>query len=223
MRMRKKKHLKERLEKVSEFIIDIKKDIPNVKEAVKNKAYIHVEDLFGEGKSVNIEMGCGKGGFIRDLALLNPDRAYFAVEMIENIMLLAVETVKKAEVKNVRFINVGAEYIERYFKDESVDEIYLNFSPPYPPKGYEGRRLTNPARIESYRKILKKGGTVYQKTDDADFFEYSRQNFLDAGFNVTDLSDSPEEDLPLPIKIKSEYENKFIDKGISIKKLKAEK
>ena len=74
MRIRKKKHLSERLGGVSDMVIVPPRDILNVKEAVLNKVYFDYAEIFGNDNPVELEVGCGKGGFIIKKALENMDR-----------------------------------------------------------------------------------------------------------------------------------------------------
>ncbi|MBQ8426289.1 MAG: tRNA (guanosine(46)-N7)-methyltransferase TrmB, partial [Clostridia bacterium] len=188
MRIRRKKHLEERLSEVNEYLITPERDIVNVKQAVLDKRYLDYERLFNNDNPVELEIGCGKGGFICQKAMLNPNANFIAVELLENIIVMACENAKKHNLKNVKFLNSGAEYLPRYIPDESIKNIYLNFSPPYPQKSYENRRLTCNRHISAYKNFLITGGTVYQKTDDKGLFEYSMEKFIEPGFNVLDLT-----------------------------------
>jgi len=221
MRMRRKKHLEERLENTKDFIVQTDKKFTNVLEAVKDKRYIDFESTFGNSNPVELEVGCGKGKFITELAVKNKGVNYLAVELIQNIIVLAMENAKRAEVKNLKFMNTGAEYLPRYIKDESIDKIYLNFSPPFPQKTHENRRLTNDRNVLNYKSFLKEGGSIIQKTDDKDFFDFSFEVFKRNGFLVEDISslinDGKIEN------VMTEYEGKFRSLGVPIYALRAKK
>lgn len=214
MRIRRKKHLDERLDEIKEYLIVPKRDILNVNEAIKNKCYFEFNELFGNNNPIELEVGCGKGGFIVEKAKQNPTVNYVAVELLENIIVMACENAVKQNVSNVRFINSGAEYLARYIRDESISNVYLNFSPPYPGKGYEARRLSSDRFCTAYKGFLKSGGAVYQKTDDKEFFEYSLSKFIEHGFNVKDVTE--ELNKGLIDNIQTEYEKKFRAQGMPI-------
>ena len=221
MRIRRKKHLKERLEKVKEYVIIPERDIVNVKEAVKDKRYFDYQSMFGNQNSVEIEIGCGKGGFIVEMAKQKPNVNFIAVELLDNIIVMACELAQSKNLTNVKFFNSGAEYLPRYIPDKSIDKLYLNFSPPYPSDAYENRRLTCDPRIECYKAFLKENGSIYQKTDDKGFFEYSFNQFLKHGFIVEDVSDKV--DSGELENVQTEYEKKFRAQGMPIYALKATK
>lgn len=218
MRIKKKKHLKERLANASEYLIVAERDISNVIEAIKDKRYIDIDKVFSNENEVCLEIGCGKGGFVTEMAQLNKDKNFLAVEMLENIIVMAIENAKNKSLNNVRFINTGAEYLTRYIKDHTISTIYLNFSPPYPPKSYENRRLTNDRFISTYKQMLKEDGVIYQKTDDKDFFEYSKEKFIANGFKVEVLNADVQHDF---VNVKTEYEKKFESIGLPIYRLVA--
>ena len=218
MRMRKKKHLRERLDKINSYFLVIERDVSNVKKAIEDKKIIDLESAFGNNNPVEIDIGCGKGAFVTALSKNHKDVNYIAVEMMENIILLAGEKAEKEKLTNLKYINTGAEYLPRYLKEKSISKIYLNFSPPYPQKSYSNRRLTNMRYLEVYSKLLTDDGVIYQKTDDKSFFDYSVDNYIKCGYFVEILtSDSADE----YVKIITEYENKFIKLGMPIYALKA--
>ncbi len=219
MRIRRKKHLKERLEGVKDFVIVPEMDIKNVKEAILDKRYFNYKEIFGNDNVVELEVGCGKGGFIIEKAKRNPNINFLAVELLENIVVMAAENAKKQGLTNVRFVNSGAEYLPRYIKENSINNIYLNFSPPYPQDGYENRRLTADAKIEGYKEFLVDGGCVYQKTDDKGLFDYSYAQLVKYNFDVTDLTQELEKGLI--DNIQTEYESKFRAQSMPIYALKA--
>ncbi len=217
MRMRKKKHLDERVENNSFMYLCIDKNFTNLNEALKNKVLIDYKSVFNNDNPIELEIGCGKGKFITEKAELNSNVNYIGVELIGNVLISAVELATKKGLQNVRFMNTAAQYLPRYLKENSVDKIYLNFSPPYHGNSYENRRLTNPVFIKEYSYLLKENGIIYQKTDDLEFFNYSFQSLINNGYEVIDISDV----LGDINNIRTEYEINFINKGYKIYGLKA--
>ncbi len=221
MRIRRKKNLEERLDTASEYLFRADTEILDARAAREKKAYIDFEKLFNNANPVEMEIGCGKGGFIIELAKQNPDKNFLAVELLDNIIVMAAENAATAGVKNLKFFTCGADYLARYVKEESIERLYLNFSPPYNGKRYENRRLTKSELIEDYKSFLKVGGEVLQKTDDKEFFDYSFSQFVKFGFDTEEISkklDSGEIE-----NVQSEYERKFRSSGFPIYALSAVK
>ncbi len=220
MRMRRKRYLDERLEACSAYIVSTEGEKLNALEAIRDTAYIDYEKLFGNGNKVVLEIGCGKGGFICECARRHPEINYIGVERTRNVIVTACEKAMQGNLPNVKFIPTCAAYLPRYIPPESISRIYLNFSNPLPQKSSEKQRLTHPRHLGMYKGFLANGGSIYQKTDDKDFFEYSLKQFSDCGFivkNVTyDLHNSGETD-----NIITEHEYKFSKMGLPIYKLEA--
>ena len=146
---------------------------------------------------------------------------YIAVELLNNIIVMACERCKEYKVNNLRFFNCGAEYLPRYIKDGSIKGIYLNFSPPFPGKRYENRRLTCDRLMEFYVKMLSDNGFIEFKTDDKEFFDYSYSQMQNFGLKVVDLSDKLKNGKVTSVE--TEYEIKFKQNDMPIYYFRADK
>lgn len=215
MRIKKKKNLDKRLKEVENYLIKPSKNILNVKEAVLVKDYFDLEEIFGNSNELSLDIGCGKGSFAVNFGETFSSENIVGVEKMQNIILSGCELLKERDLQNVKFLNSGAEYLPRYFKENSIKNIFLNFSPPFPQKSYENRRLTNPEFLKVYKYLLKKEGKLYLKTDDADFFDYSVEMLGKNGFAVK-IENAEQLNVP-----KTEYERKFLALGMKIYALSA--
>ena len=220
MRMRKKKHLEERLEQCSDYIFFMDRENRNFQTSVLKKEYIDIKSIFGNNNPVHLEIGCGKGGFACEIARQNPDINFLAVEKASNVIVTAAENAKKAKLKNLYFMRGGAEYLSCYIPDKSIDRIYLNFSCPFPKKKYASHRLTHHNFLKIYKSLLNDKAEIWQKTDNAHFFEFSIEELSQHGFalkNVTfDLHNSDFDG-----NIMTEYEKRFSNEGFPIYRLEA--
>ncbi len=221
MRMRRMKNLDECIDSFGDYFIRV--DYGNQNSSIVEEKDIHYfdyEKLFGNSNPVELEIGCGKGQFITELAKRTPDINYFAVEKNPSVLAMAARKALDEGVKNVRFMCCSAEYLERYFQPKSIGRLYLNFSCPFPKGTYRNRRLTYPKFLEIYKKILTDDAEIHQKTDNMHFFEFSIEQFSQNGFglkNVTlDLHHSGFEG-----NIVTEYEQRFLDLGQPIYRLEA--
>ncbi len=219
MRMRRKKHLDEKLAELAPFMIPVRIDRLNYHTAVLEKDYIDPSALFGRSAPLYMEIGCGKGRFAAELASREPDIDIIAVERSANVIADACFLARDRGLKNLLFMNTGAEYLAKFIPGGALSRIYLNFSCPYPKTGYEKRRLTAPFFIESYRTMLAPGAELHLKTDSADFFSYSIEQLLNGGFTIKEtIFDLHAYDTD---NIETEYEERFAAKGLPIYKLTA--
>lgn len=205
MRMRTRNHLDERIAECKEITLD---------------SFDDAAQSFAGSHPLHIEIGCGKGRFITKTALLNPDIRYIAVEKVSNVIVLAMEKAMAAELKNLRFMRGNFQTLAESFPDKSVDRIYLNFSDPWPKKGYAKRRLTHGGFLEIYKRILKDDGEICFKTDNRELFDFSLESFPENGFGLSevtfDLHNSGFEG-----NIMTEYEERFSSEGYPICRLVA--
>ena len=219
MRMRRKKHLEERLENCAEKIIFMDREDRNyqVKDTVN---LIDYKELFGNDNPVVLEIGCGKGQFAREIARRNPDKNFLAVEKSSNVIVDAAEKAMAEELPNLYFMRGGAEYLDCYIPEHSVERIYLNFCCPFPKKSYASHRLTHRNFLAIYDKLLIEHGEIHQKTDNRNFFEFSLEEFSRCGYTLKnislDLHNSDFED-----NIVTEYEKRFSEQGFPIYRLEA--
>ena len=226
MRMRKKRNFEARMEACGDLLLAKGANgILNMQEAVeKFRALIDYGTSFGEERKdlpVALEIGCGKGGFVLALAKKEPSVNYLALEKMSNVILTPMEDAKKQGVENVRFLNIRAECLPCYIPEGSLDAIYLNFSTPLPKLGYASQRLTHRNFLNRYKKLLKKGGRIYQKTDDRDFFEFSLEEYKACGFTLKDVTCDLHEGGNPDWNIVTEYEQKWVERGLPIHRVVA--
>ena len=177
---------------------------------------------FGNNNPIRIEIGMGKGRFITQLALENPDINYVGIEKYSSVLIRAIEKCQDIEVPNLRFIRMEAEYICDVFNKEEVDRIYLNFSDPWPKDRHAKRRLTSKQFFERYDNILKKDGVVEFKTDNDLLFQFSLEQVPEAGWNlVAQTWDLHNDSEMAKGNVMTEYESKFSQMGNPIHKLVA--
>ena len=209
MRMRKKKNCGARMERCESVWI---------KEPEKCKGKWH--EIFGNNNPVHIEIGCGKGSFIRGMAQMYPDINFVAVEKVEDVIVMAMEKAVEAELTNVRFTDMDAEKIDDFFEYGEAERIYLNFSDPWKKNKQAKRRLTHKNFLDRYKKILKPEQQIWFKTDNKQLFEFSLNSFCAEDFklsNITlDLHNSGFEG-----NIMTEYETRFVELGQPIYRLEA--
>ncbi len=222
MRIRFKPWAREELE-ASSFYIDNPEDY-------KGKW----KTLFKNDNPIHLELGCGKGGFISQIASKNQDINYIAIDMVDAMLGLAkrnieqVYTEKNIQINNVYLTRYDIERILLILDDkDQIDRIYINFCNPWPRGKHRKKRLTHTRQLEKYKQFLKNEGEIYFKTDDDGLFNASLMYFEEAGFEIIDKTFDLEETLKIHPEfwdnIETEHEKMFKQEGIKIKALKARK
>lgn len=205
MRMRRKKHGAERIAACSELLIENGADV--------TVAFPDKE------KPLCLEIGCGKGGFACGMATAHPEINLIALERVADVACLALEKAKAcAEERpdNLRFMIADARTLLELFPEHSIDRIYLNFSDPWPKKGYAKRRLTYADFLKTYRKILVPGGALIQKTDNENLFDFSLEQFEAEGLRVEYMTRDLHNSEYAEGNVMTEYEQNFSSQGMPI-------
>ena len=185
---------------------------------------------FGEGRELFVELGCGKGGFLSQLAPLHPDINYLGIDITDKVLILAKRKVEAAYAAaqlppdNVKIASLDIERLSGVFSPaDTVQRIYINFCNPWSKNGSSHKhRLTYPRQLINYRAFLKDGGEIYFKTDDDDLFRDSLEYFPASGYDIEWMTYDLHENEP-EWNIRTEHEGMFTEMGIKIKALIAKK
>lgn len=176
-------------------------------------------DIFGNDNPIHIEIGMGKGQFISQLAVANPDINYIGIEKFSSVLVRAIEKRETLEIDNLYFIRMDAEYIANVFEKDEVARIYLNFSDPWPKDRHAKRRLTSRQFLARYDQILVGDGQVIFKTDNRELFDFSLEEIKESKWELVnctfDLHNSPY----VEGNIMTEYETRFVKEGKPINRL----
>ncbi len=209
MRMRKKKHGTERLALCADFLTT------NPKYSVASAP-------------VWLEIGAGKGGFACGMTQKHPDVQYFAMERVTDCVVLAAERAKRTfeesgACKNLKFIIDTADNLTELFSPESVDAIFLNFSDPWPKKGYAKRRLTHRRYLSVYFSLLRDGGVLNFKTDNVGLFDFSLEEIEAMGLTCDVVTRDLHASEYATDNVVTEYEAAFSSQGVKINMLRVTK
>lgn len=203
MRMRRMKNLEPRLAACSSYQIQTPEEF-----------YGHWRDLMPQARQLRVEVGCGKGKFTVETAASEPDVLIIALERVREAMVIGMEKAQAMGLKNVRFVSMDVAHIDEFFAPDEIDLLYINFCDPWPRSKNAKRRLTYHTFLEKYRKVIKLGGQIHFKTDNAKLFEWSLEEFAAYHFPVQNVTRNLHENGP--VGIMTGYEEKFYQLGTPI-------
>lgn len=201
------------------------KNIPGARDAIEACDFCIKDELEHKGKwgelfknpdaPLRIEIGCGKGRFIHQLAKENPDINYIGIEYYSSVMFKAIKKIDLDNPpENLLFICGNAELITQMFAPGEVDRIYLNFSDPWPKARHAKRRLTSQTFLRRYNEVLKKDGIIEFKTDNRELFDFSVEEVPLAGWVIDEITYDLHNDERLCAgNIMTEYEMRFSEMG----------
>lgn len=179
------------------------------------------QEHFGNSAPIELEIGCGRGDFIAQLAKRHPERNFIALDLKNEVLVYALRKVNQEKLDNVRIISMKAEELERVFDENEIARIYINFANPWPKVNHNKRRLTHPRFLALYRLFTIPDCVVEFKTDDEELYMASLEYFPEAGYEMIYQTN----DLPVdhPENIQTEYETKFRSFGMPIYRIDAVK
>ena len=181
-------------------------------------------DYFGNDHPIVLELACGKGEYTVGLAQAFPNRNYIGVDIKGDRIARGSKAAQVLGLPNVAFLRTDINFLNEFFVEGEVDEIWITFPDPQPRPKQEKHRLTHPRFLTLYKTLLVANGTLHLKTDSSDLFAYSTEQIKAFGaINLqltTDLYNSPLNGIHLGIK--TTYEQLFFDKGFTINYLQCE-
>ena len=177
-----------------------------------------------------LELGCGKGQFISNLASENLDKNYIAIDLVDAMLGLAKRNVeqvyaeKNIEPENIVLTRYDIERILQILdKEDKIERIYINFCNPWPKGKHRKKRLTHTRQLEKYKQFLTPNGEIYFKTDDDDLFNSTLLYLEETGFEVKAKTYDLHQEPIFEHNIETEHEKMFTEQGIKIKALIARK
>lgn len=177
------------------------------------EACVDWRSVFGNDHPIHVEVGAGKGQFLIEQALKHPETNFVGVELRDQVLLKAVKKASRHEIRNLRFLLTNAVLLTQLFEPDSIEQLYLNFSDPWPKKRHYKRRLTYRDFIRIYDVILKKDSWVEFKTDHLGLFQFTLNELAQLGLPMERISLDVHQDDRFEDNIMTEYEEKFSKKG----------
>ncbi len=203
MRMRKKPNVIPRMEACSAWLVT---DPAASKGTWRN--------LMPEARQLWVEVGCGKGKFTVETAAANPEVLLIAIERCREAMVMAMEKARAMELKNVFFVDMDVALMEGCFDAGEIDRLFINFPDPWPRSKNAKRRLTYRSFLKMYSRVIREGGEIHFKTDNAKLFEFTLEELALVGLEAKNVTRNLHENGI--VGIMTGYEERFYNLGTPI-------
>jgi tRNA (guanine-N7-)-methyltransferase len=175
--------------------------------------------FFKNDKPLILELGCGKGEYTVNLAWNNPNSNYLGIDIKGARMWKGAKIALNNNLQNAGFLRTRIDFINSFFDENEVDEIWVTFPDPQPKK--PKKRLISSRFLNAYAEFIKADAPIRLKTDNADLFAYAKQvidkNNLQVIKSSEDVHNSTDEELQLVRDIQTFYEKQFVEMGKTIK------
>lgn len=174
------------------------------------------KNLFKNQNPVILELGCGRGEYTIGLAQNFPQNNYVGIDIKGARMWRGAKTSNEQKLFNAAFLRTRIEFINSFFSEDEVDEIWITFPDPHPGLRNSNKRLTSPWFLNCYRHFLRDKGLVHLKTDNSELYEFTKKivriNALETIFDTSDLHSEEYNTIHRNI---SQSQNFYSDKTVS--------
>jgi len=172
--------------------------------------------LFGDGRPVEMEIGCGKGGFLLNRARELPRRGFFGIEWANKYYRYAADRMVRWQVTNVRLMRTDARHLViHHLLAGSLSVLHIYHPDPWPKKRHHKRRLIQPAFAAAAADALVPGGRIAIQTDHAEYFEQIR-NVLGAEKRLSVVPFDVPRNGVVNGRVETNFEIKYLREGRSI-------
>ena len=148
------------------------KDYPHVEEPemeVLKKGYAlkgnWKAEFFKNNNPLVLELGCGMGEYSVGLAEKYPEKNFLGIDIKGARIWQGATYSLERKMKNIGFLRIRIEWIEKCFCENEVDEIWITFPDPQLKRRRSSKRLTHPDFLQRYSNIIKSRGKIHLKTD----------------------------------------------------------
>ena len=174
-------------------------------------ARLDLVGLFGRQARLQVDLGCGDGSFLCELADQFPEKSFLGIERLTK----RVEKVRRkaGNIDNVRVLGADTLFAVRYLLPEnSVETFYLLFPDPWPKRRHQQRRIFTREFLAAIAVALEERGFLRVATDQLDYFrQIERLSRTDSKFEILDR-----DDVALPL---TKFERRFRQQGVPIHRL----
>ena len=186
---------------------------------------------FGNNNPIVLELACGKGEYSVGMAEIYPDKNFIGIDIKGARIFSGAKEVEDKGLKNVRFLRTKIDFINSFFAENEISEIWILFADPQLVK--PRKRLTSQLFLNRYIKLLKPSGVLNLKSDSDELYAFTKNESVPA-FNVENkklqfkkLDDTNElyekgiksfdETMQAVLNIRTFYEQMWLEQGKKIK------
>lgn len=202
------------MENPNDFVITRKRKLYRFALFRNSPLCFEFEQWDGQSAADIVEIGAGTGLFALSLAEKYPGRQVVAVDVKGDRLQVGARQAEEKGLTNIRFLRARADQLVEIFRPNSVMNIWLTFSDPFPKRRSAGRRLTHPTFLALYRTLLSTDGSLLIKHDNPAFFQWTLEQLVVEHWQLSQLSfDLHESDLPAEYKTMTTYEQRWTNEG----------
>ena len=130
------------------------------------------EALFGRAGPLEVEIGSGKGLFLRRAAADRPEVDFLGIEVVAKYAQFAAAALAKAGLRNAMVVHGDAlRVLHEFLPDEALAAVHVYFPDPWWKKRHKKRRVMRESLLLDVQRTLRPGGSLHFWTDVEEYFQ----------------------------------------------------
>jgi tRNA (guanine-N7-)-methyltransferase len=135
-----------------------------------------------EGRPLEVDLGCGDGSFLLEMASRYPERDFLAVERLLGRVRKVCRKATRRRLENARVLRLESRYVVEWLLPEAaVSRLHLLCPDPWPKLRHHRRRLVQVEFLAAVRRALVPGGEFLFMTDHEEYFQWVEEKVADFG------------------------------------------
>lgn len=150
------------------------------------------KDVFANAKKPDyLDIGCGKGAFLLQFAIENPQKNILGIE----VRKLPVDWLKKViigeKIDNCGVLWYSAANNLPFIEENSIESVFYLYPDPWFKVKHKKRRLFSDNFANEIHRVLKNGGNLYLATDVEEVHQYQKEIIENSGlFEIVYLKEN---------------------------------
>ena len=139
-------------------------------------------EIVREGRPLEVDLGCGDGSFLMEMAAHHPERDFLGVERLLGRVRKVCRKITRRKLENARVLRLESRYVvEWLLPQSSVSRLHLLCPDPWPKLRHHRRRLVQVEFLTAVSRALVPGGEFLFMTDHGEYFEYACEKIHASG------------------------------------------
>lgn len=141
-----------------------------------------LDEIRRHGRPLEVDLGCGDGSFLVEMARAFPERDFLGVERLLGRVRKVCKRVTRGGLENARVLRLESRYtVEWLLPEQSVSRLHLLCPDPWPKVRHHRRRLVQRDFLAAVHRVLEPGGEFLFMTDHADYHQWVEERVAEFG------------------------------------------
>lgn len=137
---------------------------------------LDVSEIRRPGRPLEVDLGCGDGSFLMEMARHHPERDFIGVERLLGRVRKVCRKLTRHGLDNARVLRLESRYVVEWLLPEaSVSRLHLLCPDPWPKVRHHRRRLVQLEFLDAVRRVLEPGGEFLFMTDHEEYFQWAKE------------------------------------------------